>query len=145
MKALQFYQNAATKLETIKDVPILLIRLVLAYGFYTPAIMKWKDIGSIAAWFESMAVPLPGISAYLAASTEMAVVILLPLGLATRLISIPAIITMVVAIVLVHLGNGFDAGNNGFEIPLYYFIMLMVLFVNGPGKYSIDYLISNKK
>lgn len=144
MKALKFYQKAATKLETLKDVPPLLIRLVLAYGFYGPATMKWGNINGIAEWFAGMGIPFPGLNAYLAASTEMAAVILLPLGLATRFISIPLMFTMVVAIVTVHLGNGFEAGNNGFEIPLYYLIMLTVLLFSGPGKYSVDNLLSKK-
>ena len=144
MKALKFYQNAAEKLENLKDVPPLLIRLVLAYGFYGPATMKWGNISGIAEWFAGMGMPFPGLNAYLAASTEMAAVIFLPLGLATRLISIPLLFTMVVAIVTVHLGNGFEAGNNGFEIPLYYFIMLTVLLFSGPGKYSIDNLLAKK-
>ena len=52
---------------------------------------------------------------------------------------------MVVAIVTVHLGHGFEAGNNGFEIPLYYLIMLFTLLVYGSGKYSLDYLLSKNK
>lgn len=144
MKALRIYQKTVASLEKLKDIPPLLIRLVLAYGFYKPATMKWSDIDSIASWFESMGIPLPGLNAYLSASTEMAAVILLPLGLATRLISIPLLFTMVVAIVTVHLGNGFEAGNNGFEIPLYYIIMLIVLLFSGPGKYSIDNLLAKK-
>lgn len=138
MKALQFYRKATEKLNSLKDLPLLLIRLVLAYGFYKPAMMKWSDIGAIADWFGNMGIPLPTINAYLAAFSETAGVALLLLGLATRLISIPLMFTMVVAIVTVHLGNGFEAGNNGFEIPLYYLIMLAVLFFNGPGKFSID-------
>lgn len=144
MKARQFYQKAATKLAALKEVPPLLIRLVLAYGFYKPATMKWGDLGSITGWFESIGIPFPELNAYLVASTEMAAVILLPLGVATRLIAIPLMFIMVVAIITVHMGNGFDAGNNGFEIPLYYFIMLSVLLLSGPGKYSIDKLISKK-
>ena len=116
----------------------------MAYGFYGPATMKWGNISGIAEWFAGMGIPFPGLNAYLAASTEMAAVILLPLGLATRFISIPLLFTMVVAIVTVHLGNGFEAGNNGFEIPLYYLIMLTVLLFTGPGKFSIDNLLSKK-
>ena len=52
---------------------------------------------------------------------------------------------MLVAIFTVHIGNGFDAGDNGFEIPFYYFLMLLSLFVFNGGKYSVDYLISKKK
>ena len=51
---------------------------------------------------------------------------------------------MLVAIVTVHMGNGFEAGNNGFEIPLYYILMLFILVVNGAGKISIDNLLSKR-
>ena len=116
MSLIAIYQKTSSRLEsTLGDLPSLFFRLILAYGFYTPAMMKWGNISGIAEWFGSMGIPFPTLNAYLAASTEMAAVILLPLGLATRFISIPLIITMVVAIVTVHLSNGFEAGNNGIK------------------------------
>ena len=80
-----------------------------------------------------MGYPVPLLSAYLAATTEALGVVLLALGLGTRLISVPLMFTMLVAIFTVHIGNGFNAGDNGFEIPLYYLFMLFVLFVYGSG------------
>jgi putative oxidoreductase len=134
--------NSISKsLEFLKDLPLLLIRLTLAYGFYTPAMNKWNDIESVAGWFESMGYPLPSFNAYMAASTEIAGVVLLALGFASRLISIPLIIIMLVAIITVHGGNGFEASGNGFEIPLYYLVMLITIVVYGPGKLSIEGLI----
>lgn len=144
MKTLQIYRNASNKLDGLKDLPPLFFRLILAYGFYTPAMMKWGNISGIAEWFGSLGIPFPTLNAYLAASTEMAAVILLPLGLATRLISIPLIITMLVAIFTVHFSNGFEAGNNGFEIPFYYILMLFALLINGAGKISFDNIISKR-
>ena len=117
------------------------MRWILAYGFYSPAMMKWKDINSIGEWFGSMGIPAPLLNAYLAATTEIVGVVLLALGLFTRIISIPLMVTMVVAIVTVHLSNGFEAGNNGYEIPLYYLIMLLTLVIYGGGKFSLDYLL----
>jgi len=49
---------------------------------------------------------------------------------------------VLVAVFTVHLGNGFEAGNNGFEIPLYYLTMLFTLLIFGGGKISIDFFIS---
>ena len=129
----------------LDNIILLLLRLVLAYGFYTPAKMKLNDVGAIASWFESMNYPLPMVNAYLATFTEAAGVLLLFLGLGTRLISIPLIVVMLVAIFTVHISNGFNAGDNGFEIPLYYMMMLLVLVVYGGGQFSIDNFISNKK
>lgn len=126
------------------DLALLFLRLILAYGFYAPAMMKWDDISAVAGWFESMGMPLPTLNAYMAASTEMAGVILLTLGLATRLISIPLMVVMLVAIFMVHLPNGFSSGDNGFEIPVYYLLMLFTLVTMGGGKFSLDTLLKKK-
>jgi len=140
---------ACDKIETItnsfKDIPLLIIRLTLAYGFFTPAINKWKNIDGIASWFESMNYPLPILNAYLAAGTELLGVILLVLGFASRLISIPLMIVMLVAIFTVHFANGWEASNNGFEIPFYYLVMLLVIIIYGPGKFSLERIFTNNK
>jgi len=125
-------------LNKLQSVSLLFLRLILAYGFYEPAMNKWSDIGAVAQWFDSMELPFPTLQAYMAASTELSGVILLTLGLFTRLISIPLMVVMVVAITTVHLANGFNSGDNGFEIPLYYFLMLLVLVAHGAGKFSVD-------
>ncbi|MDE3123940.1 MAG: DoxX family protein [Bacteroidota bacterium] len=125
-------------------IPLLLIRLVLAYGFLGPAMMKWNDIHAVGDWFGTIGIPAPHFNAYLAAITESAGVLLLFLGLGTRYIAVPLIVVMLVAIRTAHWGNGFEAGNNGFEIPLYYIIMLLTLISFGPGKISIDNFITKK-
>lgn len=131
--------------EYLKSVSLLLARLLIAYGFYQPAMNKWSDIGSVAEWFGSIGIPFPLLNAYMAASTEITGVVLLTLGFLTRLISIPLIIVMIVAIVTVHLPNGFSAGDNGFEIPLYYMTFLIVFVANGAGRFSLDRLIFGEK
>ena len=132
-------------LEKFQDLSLLLLRLILAYGFYEPAKNKWADINSVAEWFGSMGLPLPTLQAYMAASTEALGVLLLTLGLATRLISIPLMVVMIVAILMVHLPNGFSSGDNGFEIPLYYMLMLFVLVAHGAGKFSVDHFLYKDK
>ena len=54
--------------EKLQSLALLMVRLVLAYGFYEPAKMKWSDIGSVAAWFGSLGYPLPTLQAYMAGS-----------------------------------------------------------------------------
>lgn len=140
------YYSIVDSLTSLKSLPLLFMRLILAVGFYGPAKMKMGNIQGIIDWFETINIPMPALNAYMATGTEALGVVLLVLGLGTRIISIPLIITMIVAIVTVHLGNGFEAGNNGFEIPLYYIIMLFTLVVYGGGKLSVDsFLNKNKK
>jgi putative oxidoreductase len=63
--------------------------------------------------------------------------VLLVLGLLTRLAVIPLIITMVVAVFVVH-------GNHPFgkqEMGLLYLLGYLVILARGSGKFSIDHLI----
>ena len=141
----KLYLNYASKVEAVKDiVPPLLFRLILAYGFYKPAMAKLEDVHAIGDWFAGMGLPAPYFQAYLATGTECLGVVLLIIGLGVRIISIPLIITMLVAIKTVHWGNGFEAGSNGYEIPLYYILMLVSLICTGAGKISVDYLIGRR-
>ena len=132
-------------LENFQSLALLLARFAVAYGFLEPALMKWKDIGAVADWFGSMGIPLPTLNAYMAASTELVGVLLLTIGFFTRLISIPLMVIMVVAIVTVHLAHGFSAGNNGFEIPLYYMLFLFIFTTHGAGRFSVDYFLFEKR
>lgn len=131
--------------EYLKSLSLLFARLIVAYGFYEPAMMKWSDISAIAEWFGSIGIPLPTLNAYMAASTEALGVLLLTLGLFTRAISIPLMVVMIVAIITVHLPHGFNAGDNGFEIPLYYMLFLFIFLSHGAGKYSLDRVIFGDK
>jgi putative oxidoreductase len=136
------YQKYRNGLEKLRDIPLLLLRLLLAYGFYGPAMRKIQNFEGTAQWFESMNYPFPLFSAYLAGVTELLGVFLLLLGLGTRIISLPLMFVMGVAIFNVHWAGGFAAANNGFEIPLYYLLMLLTLTVFGSGRISVDYLIT---
>ena len=145
MKCKETYIEFSRLSEYGKSLSLLLARLAVAYGFYEPAMMKWNGIDNVASWFGSMGIPFPTLNAYMAAGTEAAGVILLTLGFLTRLISLPLIIVMMVAIFMVHLPHGFAAGDNGFEIPLYYMLFLFIFFANGAGKFSLDRVIFGEK
>lgn len=132
-------------LENFQSLFLLLARLVIAYGFYEPAINKWNNIENTAAWFEGMGIPFPLLNVYITAGLESLGVLLLALGLFTRVISVPLIGIMVVAILTVHLGNGFSAGDNGFEIPLYYLLFLGIFASFGAGKFSVDNIFFKKE
>ncbi|MDZ7778081.1 MAG: DoxX family membrane protein [Bacteroidales bacterium] len=58
------------KFDGLRDLSLLFLRLILAYGFYMPAINKWKNMEGIAQWFGSMNYPLPLLNAYLAGTAR---------------------------------------------------------------------------
>jgi len=85
------YNKISDFTVVLKDIPLLLMRLVLAYGFYEPAMMKIKNFESIVEWFEGMGLPFARLNAYMATGTEFIGFVLLILGLFTRAISAPLV------------------------------------------------------
>ncbi len=67
--------------------------------------------------------------------------VLLIIGLATRLVVLPLIVTMVVAVFMIHKTDGFE----GQELGSIYLLVYVFLLVTGSGKYSMDYLICRKR
>ncbi len=137
--------NYLELLSKLSDLPPLILRLILAYGFYEPAMQKISNINAVIEWFgNDLHYPFPALNAYLAVATETTGFVLLFLGLGVRFITIPLMVTMVVAITTVHWENGFSAAHNGFEIPFYYLFMLFTLLIIGAGRMSLDYVIKTK-
>lgn len=125
--------------SSFSDLSLLLLRFTLAYGFYEPALKKLAHFNDIVIWFDQgLHLPFPYLNAVMATGAEALGVIALVLGLKTRFFALPLMVTMLVAIFVVHFDNGFAAKANGFEIPFYYFVMLSVVLTHGAGKYSLD-------
>lgn len=88
----------------------LALRLFLVPVFWFAGMNKLDGFDGIVYWFgESLGLPFPTLMAGLATGTEIIGAGLLLLGLATRWIAIPLIITMIVAIFTVHIDNGWQA------------------------------------
>lgn len=93
----------------------LLLRVYLIPVFWMAGTSK-IDLDTLmpyehtVAWFgDDLALPLPTLMAFLAGWTEILGAGLLALGLAVRWISIPLMITMLVAIFTVHIDYGWQA------------------------------------
>jgi putative oxidoreductase len=145
MRLKDFYLELSVLFNYFQSFALLFARLVLAYGFYEPALTKWQNFDTTVEWFGSLGVPFASFATLLTASVEIMGVVLLTLGLFTRVITMPLMFIMMIATFTVHLSNGFSVGNNGFEIPLYYFLFLLLFASHGAGKFSLDFLIFGKK
>ena len=137
----KFYGEFARLGEYGGGLFLLAARLAVATGFTEAAHLKWESIAATATWFATLHYPFPLFTAYLVSSVEVVGTVLLTLGLLTRLITVPLMVIMVVAILTVHLPYGFECARNGFEIPLYYLIFLGIFLSHGPGKFSLDHLL----
>jgi len=131
---LNFFQNLLDKFRALDFLAPLALRLYLVPIFWMAGTMKLNNAGldclsgvngpcdftpkqDIIDWFGNvewgLGLPFPELLAHLAAYTEYFGAILLLIGLAVRWISIPLMVTMVVAAVTVHLPNGWLAIADG--------------------------------
>ena len=101
------------KINVTDFIASLLLRLYLVPVFWMAGSMKLGSMESTIEWFGNpdwgLGLPLPFLMAWAATLTEVVGAIFLFFGFATRWISIPLIITMIVAAVTVHLPNGWLA------------------------------------
>lgn len=88
----------------------LLLRLYLAPIFWMAGWNKLAHFEDTVAWFgEGLGLPLPQLMAALAIAAELGGAVMLLLGLGVRVIAVPLMVTMLVAIFAVHWQNGWLA------------------------------------
>ena len=98
------------KTSFLEGVAPLLLRLYLAPVLMQAGWNKIQHFSDTTYWFgEVLGLPLPAVMAALAVAAELGGGFLLLIGLATRWISIPLMVTMLVAAVTVHAENGWLA------------------------------------
>ena len=119
------------------DLSLLLVRLA-AGGF-----MFTHGFGKLVNGNFEFGDPIglgPELSLGLTVFAEILCASLVLVGLFTRLAVIPLIITMLVAVFIVHADHDFGKK----ELGLFYLINYLVIFLSGAGKYSLDKLILKK-
>jgi len=109
--------NAMNRLQDLLDqsriadgLGLLLIRIYLFFPFWMGGTRKLSSPEHVIAWFDQgLGLPFPTLMFWLAALTEAVGAVLLLFGFATRWISIPLMITMLVAAFAVHWEDGWYA------------------------------------
>lgn len=117
MPLVSLYQKLLNMSRYFDGVAPLALRIYLAPVLMQAGYNKLAHFDDTVAWFANpdwgLGLPMPTLMAGLAAGTEFFGAILLLLGLATRLISIPLMVTMLVAALTVHWPNGWLAIADG--------------------------------
>lgn len=124
------------------DIGILLLRLGVGGLMLTHGIPKlFRLFGSEPIRFADPIGIGVEASLTLAVFSEVICSILIIVGLATKLASIPLVITMVVAFFIVHADDPFQRK----ELALFFLIVYVVLLFTGSGKYSLDHYFLKRK
>ena len=102
------------------------------------------NTGSAAKFLESVGFENALFWAYLVGIVEFVCGLCLAIGLLTRLVAIPIIAFLLVAIVTYHWQFGFAWENRGMEYPLFWAIVVFHFLIRGGGAWSVDALIGRE-
>ena len=118
---------------------ILLMRAFFGILFFTHGLDKMMNFNELVQNYPS----IMGLGSYMTLMItifcEFCCSLFLIAGLLVRIMTVPMIIAMGVAFFDVH-----DAMMPEGELALIYFIMFIILFFVGPGRFSVDYIIDNR-
>jgi putative oxidoreductase len=140
-----WYRAEIRGLSYLQPVLLLALRLYFGYGFMKAGLGKLQDVQTTAGFFADWGIPLPVLNVYLAGTTECVGGLLLLLGVASRVVTIPLIATMLVAYATAHTDEFHALWSNPnlfFKAPPFlYLLTALLVLLFGPGLISIDGLI----
>jgi putative oxidoreductase len=127
------------------DTALAVLRVVLGVTFILHGGQKLFVYGfdGVTGAFGQMGIPAPGFFGPFVAFVEFFGGIAITLGLLTRLAALGVGSTMVVAILTVHLKQGFF-NPGGVEFPLALLASAIALVIAGAGAYSLDAAIAKR-
>ena len=141
-----FYCWLVVCADALRSPLLLVIRLFWGWQFFLTGKGKLMNLSRTSEFFESLGIPFPHGQALLAACTECFGGLLLLLGLASRLISLPLLILLTVAYCTADLDRVrviFSDPDKFVTADEFLFLFAVaIVFVFGPGKISIDRLIA---
>jgi putative oxidoreductase len=136
----------------------LLLRGIVGYGFMAHGFAKLaRGPDNFTHILTALGVPFPALLSWATILLEVCGGAAFLLGAAVTLVSIPSLIVLLVAIVTVHLPNGFSSiklqsvdamgahfGPPGYETDLLYIACILALLLCGAGPLSVDRLIAQR-
>jgi putative oxidoreductase len=135
----------------LRSFALLPLRLIVGFGFISHGLAKWsRGPANFGKLLHVLGVPFPVPTAWMVTGLEVFGGLAILIGVLTALVSIPLIVSMLVAMFTVHLRFGFSSVNTiglnasgplfgppGYEIDLLYVAVLIALALLGPGPFSV--------
>ncbi|MBP7867232.1 MAG: DoxX family protein [Acidobacteria bacterium] len=134
----------ARRFPRLEDAGLLVLRIWLGFGMLalhgSGKLLKLQS-GNFA--FPDPLGVGPFVSLSLAVFAEVLCAAFLALGLLTRAVAVPLVVTMSVAFFSVH--GGVLKGEGNGELAFVYLAGFVALFFTGPGRYSLDNTLRKSK
>lgn len=141
-RAVSLAQKAIQGLEALSPVLDLAIRVFIALVFFKAGLTKIASWETTVALFENeYMVPLlpPALAAFMATCAELALPVMLVMGLGTRFAAAGLFILNIVAVISYP-----DIGEVGLKDHQMWGLFLLVSLMHGPGALSLDHFIRRR-
>lgn len=122
----------------------LVLRVVFGYFWLETGLAKVQHVDGFAERFAGWGIPFPVFSATLSAWTDLVGGALLIVGLLTRVVCVPMIVNMAVALILVVSRDLAGLDDYVETSELTYILIFFWLLMAGPGKASLDTLLARR-
>jgi putative oxidoreductase len=144
----KLYELLIRVANSLQSPFLLAVRLYWGWQFAQTGWGKLGNISRVVGFFTNLGIPAPAFNAWFVSGLEFAGGILLILGLGSRLIALPLTIDMIVAYItadreaLVQIFS--DPGKFYAADPFTFLFASAAVLIFGPGKFSIDALLTKK-
>ena len=139
------------RLERLERLAVLILRLFLGFAFTMHGSQKLLGafggggVSGVAGMMGKLGIEPSLLWAWVVSITEFVGGVCLFFGFLTRFWAAGLVIDMAVAVVKVHLVNGFFVGKNGIELPLTFGVIALAILLTGPRSLSMDRAIGIEK
>lgn len=130
-----------------RDIALLIGRILLGVVLFAHGWQKLviNGIAGTYSQFDKMGIPLAIVSASFVTVVEFVGGVLLIVGALTTAVVALDMIVMIGAAGFVHITHGIFAANGGWELVGVIVACELALAAMGPGRYSLDHLISSRR
>ncbi|GAE84287.1 DoxX family protein [Bacteroides reticulotermitis] len=119
---------------------LLALRVIFGVLLMNHGIQKWSNFQELSTMFPDPLGIGSSISLGLAIFGELVCSMGFIIGLLYRLAMIPMIFTMVIAFFVIHANDAFAVK----ELAFVYLAVFVLMYIAGPGKFSVDNFIGSK-
>lgn len=130
----------------VKPITLLVFRVWVAWVFFASGLTKIQSWSSTIYLFEDeYNVPIlpPELAAYLGTAAELILPVLLALGILTRPAALGLFVFNIIAVISYPYLFTIE-GAGGYWQHVFWGAMIWTVFVFGPGRFSLDYMIAKR-
>ena len=144
----KYYRLLIRASSSLQSSFLLVVRLYWGWQFMQTGWGKLNDINKVVGFFTDLGIPAPALNAWFVSGLEFAGGLLLILGLGSRLIALPLVVDMIVAYITADREALFSIISSPDKFtgaaPYTFLFASLIVLILGPGKASLDALLTGR-